>query len=163
MDIVASPTSSSHDFDFWFGSWRGHHRQLKARLAGSEDWIEFAGTAKAGPILGGLGNLDDNVIEKPNGSYHAASLRTFDPKTRLWSIWWFDGRTPAQIDPPMVGSFEDGTGIFYCDDQFEGKPIRVRFIWSRTNTGSPHWEQAFSPDGGRSWETNWVMDFTRVG
>ena len=153
--------ATSHDFDFFMGDWRVRHRQLKARLASSREWIEFDGTTTVQKILGGQGNLDDNVIDKPGGSYRAVTLRTFDPKTNRWSIWWFDARHPGDIEPPVVGSFENGVGTFYADDTFNGKPIRVRFIWSRTGTATPHWEQAFSPDGGNSWETNWIMDFTR--
>jgi hypothetical protein len=91
------------------------------------------------------------------------SLRFFDPKTRRWSIYWADSRRSGLLDPPVIGGFEGGVGIFEGDDTFEGTPIRVRFTWSRTDTPSPRWEQAFSADGGKTWETNWIADFTRVG
>ncbi len=88
--------------------------------------------------------------------------RAFDPATRQWSIWWLDGRTPSQIDTPMRGGFDkDGVGLFLADDTFEGRPIRVRFLWSHRGPNSARWEQAFSLDGGESWEVNWVMDFER--
>jgi len=155
--------SGVHDFDFFIGAWRVHHRQLKARLAGCVEWAEFSGTASTQKILGGHGNIDDNVIEKPEGAYRAATLRTFDPVTRQWAIWWFDGRAPhGPVDPPMVGGFEQGVGTFYADDHFEGRPIRVRFVWTVGSAGAPRWEQAFSVDAGKTWETNWVMDFTPV-
>jgi hypothetical protein len=154
--------SSLHDFDFFMGNWRVHHRRLKERLAGCHEWVEFEGTTTVQKILGGFGNMDDNVLDKPGGVYRAVSLRTFDPKASRWSIWWFDGRYPAHLDPPVVGGFENGVGSFYADDTFDGKPIRMRFIWSRTDTAAPRWEQAFSTDGGKSWETNWIMDFTRA-
>ena len=60
----------------------------------------------------------------------------------------------------MIGGFDGDTGIFEGEDTFEGRPIRVRFTWSRVDTPTPRWEQAFSDDGGRTWETNWVMEFT---
>ena len=154
--------SGPHDFDFWMGHWSVHHRQLKQRLANSHDWLEFGGTSTAQAILGGAGNIDDNVIEKPGTTYRAVTMRSFDPKTSRWSIWWLDGRFPDHLDPPLVGSFKDGVGTFYADDTFEGKPIRVRFIWSRTREASPRWEQAFSEDGGKTWETNWICDHTRA-
>ena len=106
---VTEPGPAVHDFDFYMGTWRVHHRRLKERLAGSDDWAEFEGTSRAWPILDGAGNIDDNVLELPDGTYRAISLRTFDPATDLWSIWWLDGRTPARLDPPVVGGFKDGS------------------------------------------------------
>ncbi|MDE2181604.1 MAG: DUF1579 domain-containing protein [Alphaproteobacteria bacterium] len=148
-----------HDFDFIVGNWKVHHHRLKARLAGSHEWEDFEGTSTLHYILGGDGTIDDNVIELPSGTYRAATLRTYDPKSRQWFVWWFDGRTPTKSDPPMAGSFKDRVGTFYGDDTFNGRPIKVRFLWTRIDTPTPRWEQAFSVDGGKSWETNWVMDF----
>jgi hypothetical protein len=112
--------------------------------------------------MDGLANVDDNVIELPSGAYRAATMRTFDEATRLWSIWWFDGRSPHRLDPPVVGRFESGVGTFLADDQLRGQPIKVRFIWSGIASPNPKWEQAFSPDDGKTWETNWVMRFERA-
>lgn len=150
------------DFDFWPGDWRIHHRRLKERLAGCTDWEEFGGTARAQKIMGGLGNMDDNWIELPGGAYAAVTVRVFEPASGLWRIWWFDARYPSRLDPPMVGRFEEGVGTFYCDDVFNGRPIRVRFIWSNITPTTARWEQAFSPDAGDTWETNWTMDMTRI-
>jgi hypothetical protein len=153
--------SGINDFDFLIGSWRVHHKRLKERLAGNNDWEEFEGTGRAQKILGGQGNMDDNLIELPAGAYRAVSIRTYDPATKLWSIWWIDSRTPANLDPPVVGGFKDGVGTFYADQTFKGKQIRVRYLWTNPGT-APHWEQAFSDDGGKTWETNWIMDFSKV-
>jgi hypothetical protein len=149
------------DFDFLVGSWRVHHRRLKERLAGNHDWIEFEGTCAMQKILGGAGNMDDNVLDFPGGAYRAVTLRTYDPAKGQWSIWWFDSRTPSHLDPPVVGGFKNGVGTFYAEDTFKGKPIRVRFLWTNLAT-KPHWEQAFSDDGGKTWETNWIMEFVRI-
>ena len=149
------------DFDFLVGSWRVHHRRLKERLAGNHDWIEFEGTCAMQKILGGAGNMDDNVLDFRGGAYRAVTLRTYDPATGQWSIWWFDNRNPSHLDPPVVGGFKNGVGTFYADDTFKGKPIRVRFLWTNLAT-KPHWEQAFSDDGGKTWETNWIMEFVRI-
>jgi hypothetical protein len=152
-----------HDFDFLVGDWHVHHHRLKVRLANNHDWEDFNGTSVLHCILGGYGTIDDNVIEAPAGTYRAATLRTYDPKSHEWYIWWFDSRMPtAGGGPPLIGSFKDGVGTFYGDDTFNGKPIKVRYLWTRTNTASPHWEQAFSSDGGKTWETNWYMDFARA-
>lgn len=148
-------------FDFFHGAWRVAHRRLRARLCGDDTWETFSGTCVTQPMLGGHGNLDDNIIELPAGAYRAVTLRSFDPATRRWAIWWLDARRPLELDTPMLGAFENGTGAFFADDVFEGRPIRVRFLWTRTETASPRWEQAFSTDGGATWETNWIMDFER--
>lgn len=129
-------------------------------MCGSTEWEEFGGWCQTWKLLGGLGNIDDNVLDLPAGAYRAATLRSYDPSTERWAIWWLDGRTPHQLDVPMTGSFGDGVGAFYADDRFEGRAIRVRFLWTQTRTTSPRWEQAFSEDGGATWETNWVMQFT---
>jgi hypothetical protein len=161
--MSATMTEASHDFAFVEGKWTVKHRQLKERLAGSTEWIEFTGTSELGIIMGGLGTFDNNRIDKPDGSYYGATLRTYDPKKKEWRIYWFDSRYPgAPVEPALVGKFVNGRGEFYSDEIFNDKPIKVRFIWSRTKTGSPRWEQAFSPDGGKTWETNWTMEFERA-
>jgi hypothetical protein len=150
-----------HGFDFFMGSWRVSHNRLKARLAGSTEWEQFSGTCIAHKILGGCGNVDDNLVELPAGSYRAATIRAFDPQTQTWSIWWLDGRNPGALDVPVVGRFENGVGTFLANDSFNGRPIVVRFRWSLPAPDQPRWEQAFSPDEGSSWEINWIMDFAR--
>ncbi len=153
-------TGHEHDWDWLVGSWNVRHRRLKARLAGSTEWEEFDGTSVLWLALGGLGTVDDNLLELPGGTYRAVGIRAFDPDERRWSIWWLDARTPT-IEPPVRGGFEDGVGTFIGDDTLDGRPITVRFQWSQITPTSAHWEQAFSPDGGESWETNWIMEFTR--
>jgi hypothetical protein len=152
--------STASDFDFLQGHWRVDHRRLQERLAGSDAWQHFDGTCSMRIILGGKGNIDDNVLELPGGTYRAASLRVFDSKTRRWAIWWLDDRNPHAIDVPVIGAFEGGVGNFYADDTFKGQPIRVRFRWTEIHTATPCWEQAFSPDEGKTWEVNWTMTLT---
>ena len=160
---TASATSSATDFDFLAGQWAVKHRRLQRRLAGCTSWDEFTGSSSMQKLMQGRVNVDDNVLELPDGPYRAVTLRSFDPQTRLWAIWWLDGRHPHQIDTPMRGSFETGTGTFYADELIDGRPIRVRFLWNGITADRCRWQQAFSIDGGASWETNWVMDFTRTG
>jgi hypothetical protein len=155
-------SSTPRDFDFLIGRWTVSHRRLKERLRGCDEWETFAGSCHLWPLLDGHGNIDDNLLELPTGPYRALSMRTFDPASRQWAIWWVDGRHPHRLDPPVVGGFAEGVGEFQCDDELRGQPIRVRYRWTRTDTPTPRWEQAFSPDGGRSWEVNWEMDFERV-
>lgn len=157
-----APAAGAHDFDFFIGHWQARHRRLKERLLGCDDWESFEGRSQVWPLLGGHGNVDDNLLELPGGPYRAVSLRTFDVGSGAWSIWWVDGRQPQRLDPPVIGRFSGGVGEFQCDDELRGQPIRVRFRWTRTDTAAPRWEQAFSADGGETWEINWVMDFTRA-
>ena len=160
--MTTAPAGLS-DFDFLVGEWQVHHRRLKERLAGNSEWIEFQGTSAAHKLMGGYALVDDNVLDFPAGAYRAAGLRSFDARTGVWSIWWLDSRMPlGPLDPPVRGRFQEGVGTFLADETFNGKPIRVRFTWSKITPTSAHWEQAFSPDAGASWETNWVMDFTRL-
>jgi hypothetical protein len=159
----AANLSGLHDFDLRVGRWRAHHRRLKERLAGSHEWMEFVGTCVFQQLMGGWANMDDNVFDIPDGAYRGVTLRAYDPKTGEWAIWWLDGRNPfGDLDPPLKGRFENGVGTFYADDTLRGRPIRVRFLWSHISAASAHWEQAFSADGGKSWETNWITDFKRM-
>jgi len=160
-DVAQAATGHEHDWDWEVGRWTIHHSQLKSRLTGSTEWVEFEGTCVHWLTLGGLGNVEDQVVERPDGAYRAMTIRTFDPKAGHWLIWWLDGRFPGRIEPPVAGRFRDGVGLFTGDDTLRGRPIKVRFEWSRITPSSAHWEQAFSPDGGVTWETNWRMDFTR--
>ena len=164
----ASPTASSpagaaatnsHGFDFEYGRWRVHHRVKRA----DGTWQEFEGTSETRPMLDGQGNVEENVFFRPTGNTHGVALRAFDPTTGLWAIWWIDGRNPhGPLDPPSKGRFEHGVGRFYADFVVNGQAMKTRLIWSQITARSARWEQASSTDGGRSWDTNWVMTFTRV-
>jgi len=158
----AAEASSERDFDFWMGSWEQTNRRRKEWLADCDEWIEFESTSVAWPILGGLGNTDEFRTDFAGG-FVGMSFRFFDLETRLWSIYWADSRHTGLLDPPVVGSFSAGVGVFEGEDVYNEKPILVRYTWSRTDTETPRWEQAFSPDEGKTWETNWIMDATRVG
>lgn len=151
---------TGRDFDFLLGDWRVRHRRLVRRMVGDTRWVEFDGTMRARPILGGLGNFDENDIDLPEGRYEACTVRLYNAATRLWSIHWIDGRV-MRIDAPMVGAFVDGVGTFFGEDTFDGRAIRIRFLWSQITPASARWEQAFSGDGGHNWEVNWIMEFAR--
>ena len=158
-----SPSAQGvRDFDFLFGEWRVRHRRLKQLPSGGHEWVEFDGTSGNRPLMGGSANLEENTIHAPSGAYRAVALRAYDAKTKQWAIWWLDGRYPSgPLDPPVKGGFEKGTGTFYSDYLQDGKPFRVRFLWSHITPTSARWEQALSADGGKTWETNWVMEFRR--
>lgn len=155
--------NAQSDFDFLRGRWRVRNRRLRERLKGSTVWDEFDGTAVVRPILGGKGNVNDYEAAAPSGPIQGLALRLFDPKSQAWSIYWASGDSGTLDLPPMVGGFSNGRGEFFNQEMFEGRRIDVRFIWSAITATSCLWAQAFSADGRRTWETNWIMEFTRTG
>ncbi|MEJ0037468.1 MAG: DUF1579 domain-containing protein [Gammaproteobacteria bacterium] len=160
---AASNLTGLHDFDFLFGEWRVHSRRLKQRLTGGNDWEEFEGSIVSRKHMDGWANVDDTVFHAPQGIYRGVAPRAYDPKTGQWAIWWIDGRNPfGDVDPPVKGRFVKGVGTFYADDTLRGKRIRVRFTWSHITRTSARWEQAFSPDDGKTWEVNWEQRLERV-
>ena len=134
MELPLDPSAPT-DFDFFIGRWKVAHRRLKARLAGCTEWESFSGVSVAQKSLGGFGNVDDNILETPSGTYRAMSIRSFDAELGAWSIWWLDGRSPGSLGVPVVGRFANGVGTFLTEDTWEGKPIRMRSRWrSRAST-----------------------------
>lgn len=161
MNDVGTSPLPNRDFDFLYGSWRVHHHRLNRRLVGESAWTDFNGTLQARPLLGGRGNIDESVLDLPTGRYEAVAVRLFDADSGAWGIWWIDGRRP-DVDTPMRGRFADGVGTFYGDDVHDGTPILVRFLWTDITPVSAQWAQAFSTDGGATWETNWTMRLERT-
>jgi hypothetical protein len=151
---------TARDFDFWIGRWHGRNWRLRERLAGCDEWDEFESLSVARRLPGGMGNQDEFRTDF-GGGYVGLSFRFFDSATQRWSIYWADSRRCGTLDPPVVGSFSGDTGVFEGPDTFEGRPIRVRYTWSRVSTPTPRWEQAFSKDDGETWETNFVSEFRR--
>ena len=154
--------SDVSDFDFWLGEWKVHNRRLRERLAGSDEWEEFEATSKAWTILGGLGN-EDVYRTDHDGGFIGMSFRFFDPTTRHVVDLLGRQPPPGLARPAGLGSFAGDTGVFEGDDTFrrpaDPRPLHVVAV----TTPTPRWEQAFSDDGGETWETNWVIDFTRTG
>lgn len=156
------PASADHprDFAFLTGSWAVANRRLKQRHVGADEWDEFPGVSSCRPLLGGAANLDEIVF--PTRGFAGATVRTFDRATEEWSLYWMNS-AGGGLFPPVRGRFEGGRGVFFGDDEDDGRPVMVRFVWSDVTPVSARWEQAFSVDGGRTWEVNWVMEFSRTG
>jgi hypothetical protein len=161
LQIVAAKSSSQKDFDFLIGRWKVHNRKLKSRLSGCSEWTEFEAQVDCRKILNGYGNIDSFETTVDRNPFEGMSLRLFNPKTRLWSIYWANSETVV-LDIPQVGSFENKIGSFYARDTYEHKDIIVQFRWDASNPNTPVWSQAFSPDNGETWEWNWHMTFYRV-
>ena len=149
----------AHDFDFYVGTWMIHNRRVRTALAGCTEWYEFEAISEARPVLGGMGNFDE--FDAPSEGISGLTLRLFDPSRDEWSLYWASSRG-GPLGDPQVGRIDGDRGQFYADDVFEGRQIRVVFIWSAITASSAHWEQAFSVDGGETWETNWIMESTRT-
>lgn len=147
-----------HDFDFLHGHWRVHNRRLRQRLLRCTEWDSFEATQYCQPLLDGLGNTDEM---RNDAGPVGVSLRLFDLQARQWVIYWVAPHD-GLLQPPVRGAFAGGTGIFEGTDVHDGRPVRVRYTWSNTSGDTPQWEQAYSADEGISWETNWVMSFTRT-
>jgi hypothetical protein len=148
------------DFDFLHGSWDVANRRLTTPLgSGPGTWGEFPGHAVVRPLFGGADNIDE--ITFPTLRRQGVTLRLFDREMERWSLHWSDSRK-GQLDPPVVGGFTGDRGDFHGEDTYNDRPIRVHFAWYRLGPHTARWEQRFSPDDGRSWELNWVMDLTRT-
>ena len=159
---TALQTMPANDFDFLHGSWRVHNRRLRQVLAGSGDWYDFDGTTVERSLWTGQANLEEYEAEMPSGRIRGLALRLYNPHAGQWTIHWSNSTT-GTLEQPLIGSFRDGRGEFYGQDVVDGRVILVRFIWTHSGAEKCNWEQAFSADGGASWETNWIMEFTRAG
>jgi hypothetical protein len=117
LKITASATSSQSDFDFLVGKWKMHNRRLNKRLENCKDWTEFESSDENFKILSGNADMDTySTTEMPGQEgkpFEGVTLRLFNPKTRLWSLYWVASNVGV-LDPPVVGSFENNVGHFFC-------------------------------------------------
>jgi hypothetical protein len=157
----ASPTSSQTDFDFLIGKWKLRHEKLRTRLNNCKDWDEFETTVEDFRILEVVGNMDVGRAVFNGKPWEGRTIRIFNPKTRLWSLYWVASDVGV-MDPPVVGSFESGIGHFFTKDTFNGRPIIMMFRWDARDKQHPVWSQAFSPDNGKTWEWNWYNVSERI-
>jgi len=164
---TAASAAGSHDFDFLIGDWKIANRKRLAVLRDDDRWERFEAVSHARPLPGGVGNFDDFISDGWRPGRIGVTLRVFNARTGLWSLYWMTnqggGIDPLtnHLEPPVVGRWQGDQGVFEGDDTYEGRPIRVRYTWRRLDADHAHWEQAFSADQGRRWETNWTMELTR--
>jgi hypothetical protein len=149
------------DFDFEVGRWKVHHRRLREWLKGSTAWEEFEGISVARKTLGGLGMIDEITNQRPTGLIYGMTVRVFNPQTQQWSMYTANSVQGISA-MPMMGSFAQGIGRFHAFEPIEGRCIFTRFLWLDITATSYRWEQAFSADGGSTWETNWIQDHIRL-
>jgi hypothetical protein len=150
------------DFDWEIGTWRSSVRVLADPLSESPDeWLHFTGTSKVRPLMDRKANVVEFDVSGPNGSIEALNLRLYEPQAQRWSLTFVNMRD-GLLTPAVYGGFHDGVGEFYGDDRLGDRPIKVRFLIVRTSRDEARFEQAFSADGGTTWETNWVAVDRRI-
>jgi hypothetical protein len=157
-----SQVDHQHDFDWEIGDWKVHLRRLLHPLTGSKSWDEFDGTAHVRKVWNGRANLLELKLNGPAGDIEALSLRLYNPQSEQWSVY-FATSDDGTLGTPMVGQFQNGRGEFSDRELFHGRMIDLHFVFSDVTEKSFHGEQSFSPNRGKSWETNWIEDFTRAG
>lgn len=150
-----------HDFDFEFGSWKTHLRRRLHPLTGSNTWVEYDGTTVVHKVWNGRANLIELEVDGKAGHLEGLSLRLYNPDSHQWSLN-FSNSAAGTMSQPTIGEFKDGRGEFYDQEPFNGRAILVRFVISDLTPDSCHFEQAFSDDGGKTWETNWIATDTRL-
>ena len=151
-----------HDFDFVIGSWKVHLRKLMHPLTGSTEWVAYEGTSVMTKLWGDRANMEEFDVTSTDGQQRieAQTLRLYDPRTRQWSIYLVKAAEGKLLLPATIGAFHDGRGEFYDWEEFGGRSILVRYVWTQPTPASARMEQSFSPDWGRTWEVNWICDLS---
>ena len=161
VEQASTERDGQHDFDPLIGTWKYHLRRRSHPLTGSNAWVDLEGTGVCYKIWGGHAQLDTIKVDGSTGALEGLTLRTYNPQSHQWRLYWANSKTGI-MDPPQVGEFKNGRGEFFAQDTINGKVILIRFVWTDMTTNSPHFEQSFSEDGGKTWEVNWITDQTRI-
>jgi hypothetical protein len=164
--VSAQPSplrDGAHDFDFLIGNWKAHVRRLPDRLVGSTTWVEYDGISNHKKLLDSNANFEEFEVDNPEKHLHikGQTLRLYNPDSHQWSIYLLDLDKGTLNLPPVVGQFNGNRGEFYDQEQYKGRAILVRYVWSNISPKSARMEQSFSPDGGKTWETNWICELAR--
>ena len=156
-----APRDGQQDFDFEIGTWKTHASRLVRPLTGSKTWVEYDGTTVVRRVWNGRANLVELEADGPAGHFEGLSLRLYNPESRQWSLNFASSKS-GSMSPPTIGEFKNGRGEFYGQETLNGRSIYVRFVISDITTNTCRFEQAFSDDGGKTWEVNWIATDTRV-
>ncbi|HEY5289078.1 MAG TPA: hypothetical protein VIJ59_03480 [Caulobacteraceae bacterium] len=159
----ASRRDGSRDFDFLIGDWKAHLKRLPERLVGSTAWVEYDGTSSTHKILGSNANMEDFKVDDTKDNLHirAQTLRLYNPASHQWSVYGLDLDAGVLGLPATVGEFTNGRVELFDYEDWKGRWILVRFVWSHSGATAAHFEQSFSADGGKTWEVNWICDLSR--
>jgi hypothetical protein len=150
-----------HDFDFEIGAWQTHLRRLVHPLTGSTTWVEYEGTSVVRKIWNGRANLVELEVDGPSSHIKGLNLRLYNPESHQWSLS-FANSNGGTLSQPTIGEFKNSRGEFFDQETLNGKTILVRFVISDITSNSCRFEQAFSDDGGKTWEVNWIATDTRM-
>jgi hypothetical protein len=156
-----APRDGQHDFDFEIGTWKTRLKRLVHPLSGSTDWTEYEGVTTVRKVWDGRANLVELVADGPAGHFEGLSLRLYNPESRQWSLN-FANAAGGTLGRPTIGEFRDGRGEFHDQEDFNGRAVLVRFVVEPIDEDTIRFEQAFSGDGGRTWEVNWIATDTRM-
>ena len=156
----AAPRDGQHDFDWEIGAWKTHLRRLRRPLTGSTEWVEMNGITRVRKVWDGRANLLELEADGPSGRFSGLSLRLYHPESRQWWIH-FANAADGVLAQHTIGEFKNGRGEFYDQEPYNGRTILVRFVIIPVDTNTYRFEQAFSDDGGKSWEVNWIAVDTR--
>lgn len=160
LQHTRAPRDGQHDFDFEFGAWKAKVSRLLHPLTGSTTWVAFEGTSVVRKVWDGSANLGELEVEGPTGRIQGLTLRLYNPQSHQWNISWANSGA-GTLGPAMLGEFRNGRGEFFNQESLNGRAVYVRFVFSDIAPTSFRFEQAFSDDGGKTWEVNWVATFTR--
>ena len=158
---AAGAHDGRHDFDFEIGTWKTHISRRQNPLTGSTTWNEYDGTSVVSKIWNGRASLVELEVDGPAGHLEGIGVRLYNPETHQWSLNWANS-AQGTLGVPTIGEFKDGRGEFFDQETLNGRAILVRNIWSDITPSSSKFEQAFSADGGKTWEDNWIATDTRV-
>ena len=158
---VAMKRDGQHDFDFEIGTWKTHLTRLQHPLTGSTTWVDYEGTSVVRRVWNGRANLVELEVDGPAGHIEGLSLRLYNPESHQWSLN-FANTSGGTVGQPTIGEFKNGRGEFFDQESFNGRSILVRNVFSEITPMSCRFEQAFSEDGGKTWEVNWIATDTRV-
>lgn len=161
--VSAQETKSiSSDFDFILGKWKVTNKILKQRLADNNEWIEFPASCEIWKILNGMVVIDEFYTERNGEKQIGSSYRIYNKNTKEWTIYWASTAYPdLGLIPQVKGKFNDGVGTFFGEEEFNGEKIKLRFIWKQISKDKLYWDQAYYDKRNNTWETNWIMEFTR--
>ncbi|RZU28982.1 hypothetical protein [Edaphobacter modestus] len=161
--LVKVERDGAHDFDFLIGNWKAHVRRLPDRLNGSNAWVEYDGISNHKKILDSNANFEEFEVDNSVKHLHikAQTLRLYNPESHQWSIYLLDVDKGVLSLPPVVGQFTGNRGEFFDQEDYKGRAILVRYVWLNISPRSARMEQSFSPDGGKTWEVNWICELSR--
>ncbi len=163
---ASAPPDGQHDFDFVIGRWKAHLSKLLHPLTGSTAWVEYDGTSVMTRLWDERANMEefDVATSDPRAGdrtrIEGQTLRLYDPASHRWSLYLLDAANGRLLLPATVGAFSNGRGEFLDAEEFDGRTILVRYVWTHAAPQSAHMEQSFSPDWGKTWEVNWILDLT---